>query len=121
MTFMGDRLGPWFERALDLASRRRDLLASNVANVDTPNFVPRDLEFRDALKQELAHHEIGLSTDGLSADLRYDVPPRLDGNRVDLDKELTQTASNRIFHELTTELVSRRIAMMRYSIDEGGR
>ncbi len=122
MNMLGDRLQPWFERALDLSSRRHELLAANVANVDTPDFVPRDLEFRDALRRELASDATAATaTNLLAAEERPLGRPRLDGGQVDLDQEVTRLASNRTFHELATEVMSRRIALMRYSIDEGGR
>ena len=121
MTLVGDRMQPWFEQALDLSARRHELLSGNIANVDTPNYVPRDIDFRAALDRELTLDGTQLETSGLQAQDRMDVPPRLDGNQVDLDKELTLFASNRTFHELATEVVSRRLALMRYAIDEGGR
>lgn len=119
MTLLGDRLQPWFERALDLSARRHELLAANIANVDTPNYVPRDLEFRDTLSRELTDTTASSATP--ASFQRIDTAPRLDGNQVDLDREMTRLASNRTFHELATEVVSRRLAMMRYAIDEGGR
>ena len=118
---LGDRLQPWFERALDLSTRRHELLAANIANVDTPHYVPADLEFRNALGRELGHTRTGTSTAGLAPQNRPDAAGRIDGNRVDLDLELTRLASNRTFHELATEVVSRRMALMRYAVDEGGR
>ena len=117
--FLGDRLGPWFERALDLSSRRHEYLAANVANIDTPFYVPKDLPFEAALKSELTDSRTGGALTLVQN--RPDGPLRLDGNRVDLDLELTRLAANRTFHELATEVVSRRAAMMRYAIDEGGR
>ncbi len=121
MSIVGDRLLPWFERALDLSAKRHELLAGNIANVDTPHYVPKDLEFRNTLGQELDQSVAGTSTAGLAATNRPDNHGRLDGNQVDLDLELTRFASNRTFHELATEVVSRRMALMRYAIDEAGR
>ena len=89
--------------------------------VDTPYYVPKDLEFRTALGRELEHTRAGTTTAGIAPLDRPDASNRIDGNRVDLDLEMTRLASNRTFHELATEVVSRRMAMMRYSVDEGGR
>lgn len=121
MTLVGDRVLPWLEKALDLSARRHDLLAANVANSETANYVPRDLEFHGALAQELDHQYLGFATDGVRPTDRRQVGPRLDKNRVDLEQEVIRLASNKAFHELATEVVSRRLALMRYSIDEGGR
>lgn len=118
----GDRMMPWFERALDLSARRNELLSGNLANVDTPNYVPTDLDFRAQLRAELQNQEVGdAGSLLLTPHERTDVPARIDGNQVDLDSEVVRYTGNKMLYELSTEVLSRRVAMVRYAIDEGGR
>lgn len=98
------------EQALNLRSDRAALLANNLANVDTPNFKARDLDFRTILQQSLQDDSAGnalqrtnsrhmsLDDDGVSAGLLYRTPlqPSLDGNTVDEQLELAEFTKNNI-------------------------
>lgn len=113
---------PWLEKALDMSYRRHTVLASNVANADTPEYRPRDVEFVDYLEAELDLPDyVGPGPDFPRAKNRFGVEPGLDGNYVDVEQETVKMTSNRLFYELTTELVSRSISGLTYAIDEGGR
>lgn len=116
-----DKLGPWLERALDLSTQRHRALSTNIANVDTPDYTPTDVEFSKYLSRELERPEGMPSLPNPREYERHDVEPGMDGNRVDLDQEVVRMTSNRVFHELATEIVNRRLALLKYSIDEGGR
>lgn len=116
---LGDKLTPWLERAMDLSAKRHDVLAGNLANIDTPNYEPKDLEFDEQLKAELNAAVEGKDTPAIEAPL--EAQPRLDGNRLDLDGEIARVTANRVFYQLSTEVLNRRLARLRYAIDEGGR
>jgi flagellar basal-body rod protein FlgB len=98
------------------------VLASNIANADTPEYRPRDVEFRDYLEAELDLPDyVGPNPGTPRAEIRYGVEPGLDGNYVDVEQETVRMTSNRLFYELTTELISRSLSGLTYAIDEGGR
>jgi len=90
--------------ALQLRARRGELLASNLANADTPNYKARDLDFRDVLKQ--AQSDTSLVTThaghireqggGGSVQSLYRTPNQssLDGNTVDTQVEQVKFAEN---------------------------
>jgi flagellar basal-body rod protein FlgB len=114
-----DRMGAFLERAMDLAYKRQTVLQGNLANVDTPGYVARDLDFAGALAEALdAPERAPLATPVVE---RTEVEPGLDGNKVDLDGEMVRLASNEAFYQLATESVTRRLGLLRYAIDEGGR
>lgn len=84
--------------ALQIQQRRMTLLASNIANADTPGFKARDLDFKAALEQAMGgqaslrtDHPAHLDGNGTQADptLLYRVPmqPSVDGNTVDVQTE----------------------------------
>lgn len=94
------------ESALELRTQRAEVLAGNLANVDTPNYKARDIDFRDALKAQTASgarmqatnsKHFGMGQSGtVSAELLYRNPlqPSLDGNTVDEQSEMTRFAKN---------------------------
>jgi flagellar basal-body rod protein FlgB len=116
---INDRLTPWLEKAMDLSYRRNTVLTGNLANIDTPEYEPKDLEFQDRLKSELETSEMPNAAPQIET--RAEAEPRLDGNKVDLDGEVARITSNRLFYQLSTEVLTRRLARIRYAIDEGGR
>ena len=118
--------------ALDLRYQRQQLLASNIANADTPHYKPMDLAFEGALKdvEREGDGSAGLDrTDGThlaatgggplpEADVvsRSDVENTLDGNGVDLDREVARFAENKAHYDVTVESTRRRFAVLNYVI-----
>lgn len=95
------------ESALKLRGRRAEVLASNLANADTPNYKARDLDFRQILADQSGGGQFGLratnarhisgSGAGLQdPDLLYRTPnqPSLDGNTVEDQVEHAEYMKN---------------------------
>ena len=104
--------------ALKVQSKRMEVLAKNLANVDTPNYKAQDIDFKTALAQAgspgaalplatTTANQIGNSaTTGdidTSAALKYRVPlaPSLDGNTVDAQMEQAAFADNTVRYQAT--------------------
>ncbi len=85
-------------KALELRSRRLDLLASNIANAATPGFKARDMDFRAAL-------------DGAAGAMKFRVPVQqsLDGNTVELATEQTAFADNAVRTKATLAFLGDRM------------
>lgn len=108
----------FFQRALQVSERRLNVLASNIANADTPNYKARDIDFRAALQQALlatspvmdAVDKSNCTTrvDELDAFLRYRVPTQgaVDGNTVDLDQERSAFAEQAVRHQFLIQKVA---------------
>ena len=108
--------------ALKVQSKRMEVLANNLANVDTPNYKARDLDFRAALAQagntdapvKLAvtdSRHLGVDANGGdAAQLKYRVPlaPALDGNTVDAQQEQAAFAENTVRYQATLTFLSAR-------------
>ena len=114
-------LGPMPE-ALNLRARRNELLASNIANADTPDFKARDIDFRAVMRNagdeqlKLASTQTGhIAT---SADtyagipLKYRVPaqPSMDGNTVDMQREQAEFSKNSVLYQTTLEFLGKRFS-----------
>lgn len=114
---------------LTRASRRAALVASNLANLDTPGYQALDLEFRDALSDaggiDLARTSPGHLRVGGASDAGGTIvtkPPtrvRNDGNTVDLDKEMTLLGSMQGRYSAAAEMVRKRFALLLYAATEG--
>jgi flagellar basal-body rod protein FlgB len=78
--------------ALSIQRRRMELLASNIANADTPGYQARDIDFKEALAQALKGTEStapGAAEGSEGAAVKYRIPmqPAADGNTVDVQTE----------------------------------
>jgi flagellar basal-body rod protein FlgB len=111
------------ETALGLREQRQQLLASNIANADTPNFKARDIDFSKALEGALTRagqatdlaktSSAHLSAKGYigSAPLLYRTEQQgnIDGNTVDMDIERNQFTDNALRYEAGLTLISAQI------------
>jgi len=115
------------------------VLSANVANVDTPNFKPKDVDFTATMAaiDGAAHGEGGVSlptpptlgastTDasGLAArDLPIvDVPAggaSFDGNTVDLDRTMVAMAENALQYGASAKAAGKKLAILRYVVSDG--
>jgi flagellar basal-body rod protein FlgB len=91
-------------KALDLLSQRQKVLASNIANADTPGFQARDFDFASALRDARAT----ATNAAPAAALQWRVPdqPSQDGNTVDLDRERAHFADNATRYEATLRFIN---------------
>ena len=111
-------------QALTLRSQRQQLLASNIANADTPGYVSRDFDFAAALKSASgssagaattdARHFRSVGAHGSDPQLAYSVQtqPAQDGNSVDLDRERASFADNTIRYESTLRFINGHVKTM---------
>ena len=112
-------------QALQLAGRRTEVLASNIANADTPGFKARDFDFRAAMGAALdgqipmrRTHAAHLSLSGSPGNpvaLLYRTPqqPSLDGNTVDTQVEQAEFARNAVHYQATLTFLSGRISSLK--------
>jgi flagellar basal-body rod protein FlgB len=108
------------ERALALRDQRSTILAANMANVDTPNYKARDINFREILEgasnpnmMDLTHREHMNTEFGASGDiLKYRMPsaPSLNGNTVEMDVEQGQYADNAMRYQATLTFLNSKIS-----------
>ena len=105
-------------QALNLRSHRQQVLASNIANADTPGFKARDFDFKSALAAAVATPTANESAGGTATpsqpDLLYRsiVQPSIDGNTVDMDVERAQFAENTVHYEANITMLTHQIRMM---------
>lgn len=118
------------EAALNLRAQRQQLLASNIANADTPNYKARDIDFSSALKGALAKTgetrapdmektstlhlsgKNGGTIDGAPLLYRKEQQGNIDGNTVNMDIERNQFTDNAIRYEAGLTMINAQIRSM---------
>jgi flagellar basal-body rod protein FlgB len=106
---------------LDLRAKRHKVLTSNVANIDTPNYEPRDLDFEKALKGAAASRLAMQRTDERhlpAAAPGQDFSVVTTGQKVSLDKEMVNLAENHLMYNTTVELLVRKFKSLNSVIRE---
>ncbi|GFI19308.1 MAG: flagellar basal body rod protein FlgB [Lachnospiraceae bacterium] len=104
-------------KAADAAWQRNDILANNIANVDTPGYKRQDIDFQSQFRRALGNSRYEtvdakvahVSGTELQARVYTDAANfsyRLDGNNVDVDSEGTELASNQIWYNGLKECIN---------------
>ena len=107
---------------LDVTLLRHEALASNIANVETPGYkrmdIPRDFA-KEFAKQVKAGEASSITVPKLAQDLTTS-STRMDGNNVEIDKELLEMGENSLQYETLTEFVSSSLRQLRLAITGRG-
>ena len=101
------------ERYMDLLSARQKLVASNIANADTPGYKTQDVDFQFEFAT-LTHGEAPqtIQAEGL--------PEKPDGNNVNVDREARLLAENQMRFNLASVLVKGNLKTIQEAIQGGG-
>ena len=101
---------------MDLVAQRQRALGANVANVDTPGYVRRDVDFGMYLGSMNSPLETKLSTalgpSGMIEDRR--------GEEIDIAQELAEVQKNMIYYTMTTKRMTSLITEMKTVLNVGG-
>ena len=106
------RLADALERYMDLIGARQKLVASNIANADTPGYKTKDIDFQfEFLSQLRSSAPQVIEPSGLSS--------KNDGNNVSLDREARLLAENAMRFNLAAALLKSQIRNVRAAIQDG--
>ncbi len=118
--------------SLKLREMRHEILSSNIANADTPNYKAKRLDFEAALQRALdvdgnlamktssdEHFDVGSGGfDNLQPEI-YDDPNgivSLDGNTVDRDSEMAKMAENKVLYDASVKLLNKKLGLLKYTL-----
>jgi flagellar basal-body rod protein FlgB len=99
------------ERYMDLLTARQRLVASNVANVDTPGYHTLDIDFQSELESAQDLKPRAVEVNGLAM--------RNDGNNVNLDRESRLLAENALRFQIAENLMKGQLRLVKSAIQEG--
>lgn len=123
--------------SLNMRQLRQNIIASNIANAETPNYHAKKLDFEEALSRALdtdnlrgvsvthgEHFPIsGRGMQGVRPDI-YENPEGVvnnDGNTVDIEKEMSSLSENNLMYKSALQLINKKMAALKYAATEGGR
>lgn len=117
-------------KALNISSERNRIITSNIANVDTIGFKPTDLDFKQSLLKALETPSESILTTTNKKHFENGTGTPLSGTpvyrersvaAVDIDTEMTNLAENNIQYRTNSEMLMRKLSLIKFSITEGGR
>ena len=109
---MLDPIAGNLEQYLTLLSTRQKLVASNIANADTPGYKTKDIDFQAEL--ENASNNLAPNVQEVS-----DLVVKNDGNNVNLDREARLLSENALRFNIAANLLRSQIKIVRMAIDGG--
>ena len=117
------------DKALDASNLRETVITNNLANVNTPGYKRREVDFESLLQQELdkvkwnsldekiEDVELGHLEAGVHLDMQaYGYNHRLDGNNVDVDVENVELASEQLLYQLLADSVTQEFSRLQTAI-----
>lgn len=111
--------------ALGAAGKRQEVLANNLANVNTPGYKRLDVDFDGVLAQAVDAARTGDRSrlDALRPGVLQDdaVAVRADGNSVDVDQEMAYLAENNVRYNALVQLTQKKLETLKYVISDGRR
>lgn len=111
------------ETALSVRGQRQQLLASNIANADTPNYKARDIDFSKAMsaaiekttpsnalkKTDGTHLDAKGTIAGVVPGYRQESQGNVDGNTVNIDEERNAFTDNALRYEASLTMINMQI------------
>ncbi|MBE9532131.1 MAG: flagellar basal body rod protein FlgB [Proteobacteria bacterium] len=123
---------PVLEKGLDLSVMRHKLIASNIANEETPGYKARDIDFQKELNKVMGKSKISMtgthsshfaigkaSSGGIEIQTERGVGDGIDGNTVSLEREMVKMAENKLRHDAAMTLLSRKFEGLKSAIIGG--
>ncbi len=122
MDFQFDKTMKLLSSMMDFQSRRHQLITSNIANIDTPEYTAKDLQFKGIIGEEMQkqltktdkRHFPGQFTNTGSIDCEVTDS----GERVNIDTEMTNLAENHLMYNTSVDLLSRKLRSMKIVFSE---
>jgi len=117
MSWMETPLLQRMERYLDLTSLRQSLISSNIANIDTPGYRTRDIDFEKEMERaatavpDVPSHPVVRNVNGLLE--------RPDGNNVSIDRESMLLAQTQLRFQAGVALLKQEFKRLTTAITEG--
>ena len=123
--------------SLNLRQMRNEIIASNIANAETPGYRAKRLDFEEALQRAIDidrtqsmkvsdknHYNIGGGGFNNLKPSYYDDPNGVvseNGNTVNRDDEMVKMAENKLMHDASIQLLKKKLGMMKYVLDSENR
>ncbi len=119
-------------KALDIHSARQEVISGNLANIDTPGYRPKDIDFEKELQRAMdttytrVRRTNPSHLSGDSGIMKEDFNPKMmitesKTTELNIDSEMAKMAQNNLLYEATARLLSNRLLALKTVIDGTGR
>lgn len=119
------------EQGINYASTKQKVISNNIANVETPGYKAKTVQFRDMLEREIENleayktHEKHLSFSSRSSmsykiSTRHQASYKSNGNSVDIDLEMSEMAQNQIYYDALIDRINGKFKSLK-SVIKGGK
>ena len=123
-----DKTAAVLTKVLDGTAARQRVLAQNIANIDTPGYTRRNLEFDEELQAAIAQPTAD-PVEQINRIARVNLtetddtlsPRQADGNNVDIEHEMVDVAKNSLQYETAAQLLTMQMTLLKNAIHEGRR
>lgn len=134
MSNLFDKTTNALSTALAMRQIKQNIISSNIANAETPNYHAQKMDFEEALARAIdldgltsisTSHENHFALGGGKGSVRPDIYENPegainnDGNTVDLEKEMSALSENSIMYKAALQLINKKMAALKYAIGEG--
>ena len=131
---IADRTIDILQKSLDLRAQKQQVIASNIANADTPGYKAQKMSFEDNLRQAINRPEMaGKSTNskhfpisgGSISAVHATISQELglssfgDGNTVSVDDEMLDLAENQLLFEASSQIIKKKFSMLKFAAGDG--
>lgn len=105
--------------AMQLRLTRAELLSANLANVNTPNFQAKDIDFAAEMQRAKRGNGVMASSDLTSSKIKYRRPyqPSLDGNTVALNVEQAEFSRNSLDYQSSLSFLNMKLTGLKQAIE----
>ncbi len=131
---IADRTIDILQKSLDLRAQKQQVIASNIANAETPGYKAQKLSFEDNLRQAIKRPEMAgksnnskhfpISGGSISA-VHATISQELglsqfgDGNTVSVDDEMLDLAENQLLFEASSQIIKKKFSMLKFAAGDG--
>lgn len=110
-------------KALNIRSSQHKVISGNIANVETPGYKEKNVDFKKEMNRAMRS---GLSSaSGMDIEITEspdnDGLPSIDGNTVNVENEMVKLTENQVMYHSLVQIAAKRFSMMKFLISEGKR
>jgi len=106
------------EKAIDLSAQRQQIVTANIANIDTPGYQTKDIDFRSELERAVTNESPNFAPVARSV---HGLLERPDGNNVSMDREGLLLAETQMQFGLGVQLLRHEFQNLLLAINEGSK
>lgn len=106
-------------RALDLTALRQRVVSENIANIDTPGYQTRDIDFAGEFQRALNQDESDVASQPVAVHTLRGLEQRPDGNNVSIDRESLLMAQNQLQFQTGVAVLRSEFSRLQLAISGG--